>query len=185
MKSEYVNRREFLQTAAGAGVVALAGSTVMNAFGAETKTKSAKKIFECGICGHIEFNAAPDICPICKSPKDKFQLSEHIFTESAKKFKDLTALHACIIKVKKKSDLVTAEPSISVRVKIGKPVHPVTDQHHIRFIDYYIDDTYVGCLLPSINSYPAGGIEIKKAGSKVRIVALCTLHGYWTAEAAV
>ena len=29
--------------------------------------------FVCGVCGHVEFDKAPEKCPVCKSPKTAFQ----------------------------------------------------------------------------------------------------------------
>ena len=30
-------------------------------------------IFECGVCGHIEFDEAPELCLVCRSGKDAFK----------------------------------------------------------------------------------------------------------------
>jgi len=182
MDTENINRRDFLQVAAAAGIAALSASAVFNVTGAETASPQKKKIYLCGVCGHVEFGKPPERCPICRSPKEKFEQSDALFSESAAKFKSLAAEHAIIITAKKKSAVVTEAPSISVQARVGKPIHPSTDEHRIRFIDCYIDDVYVGCTLPTTRLHPAAGFEIKTPGSVIRVVALCTLHGYWQKE---
>lgn len=32
-----------------------------------------KEYYVCEVCGHVEIGGAPDICPVCKMPKDKFR----------------------------------------------------------------------------------------------------------------
>lgn len=185
MESGAIDRRKFLQTTVSASVIAFSVSSFFNVFGAKAPSKPSKNIYECGICGHIEFGITPAFCPICRSPKEKFEMNNTIFSESATKFKDTANIHSPIIIAKKKSPLVTEKPSISVQIKIGKTIHPATEKHRIRFVDCYIDDVYVGCMLPTIHSYPAGGMEIRTPGSVVRVVTLCNKHGYWQSEAAI
>jgi desulfoferrodoxin (superoxide reductase-like protein) len=185
MESVDGNRREFLQTAAAAGVVALCASNMFDGFAAPALAKPKKTIYVCQICGHLEFGAPPAVCPMCRSSKEKFETDDSIFAESENKFKSLSETHSPELVVTKKSQLVTEEPSISVQIKIGHRIHASTEEHHIRFIDCYIDDAYFGCLLPKTNSHPAAVLEIRAQGSVVRVVSRCTLHGYWQKEAAV
>jgi desulfoferrodoxin (superoxide reductase-like protein) len=185
MESVNGNRREFLQSAAAAGVVAMCASNVFDAFAAPAAAKPKKTIYVCQICGHVEFGVVPVTCPMCHSPKEKFDADDSIFTESENKYKNLSETHFPVLVVSKKSQLVTEEPSISVQIKVGQRIHTSTEEHHIRFIDCYIDDVYFGCLLPKINSHPAAILEVRTQGSVVRVVSRCTLHGYWQKEAAV
>jgi desulfoferrodoxin-like iron-binding protein len=184
MENANIARREFLQTAAAAGAVALSAG-IFGARAAENPQKVKKAIYVCQICGHVEFGTAPENCPICYASKEKFALNDALFSDAELKFKDAAAKHIPVVIAKKKSALITEEPSISVQTRIGKTLHPTLGEHHIRFIDCYIDDVYAGRMLLSLQNHPAAGFEIKTPGSTVRIVALCTLHSYWQAEATV
>jgi desulfoferrodoxin len=140
-------------------------------------------IFICGVGGHIEFGSAPDNCPVCGAPKDMFTQNDNVFTEAAEKSQEGAVKHIPAIKVNKACGLVPEEPCIDVIVRIGETLHPMEEKHHIRFIDCYIDDTYVGREFLSPGLFPATCFHLKKSGSKVRIVELCNIHGHWTAEA--
>jgi desulfoferrodoxin-like iron-binding protein len=183
MDSTNVKRREFLQTAGAAGVVALSAASLFNVQSAETALKPKKMIYVCQICGHVEFGTAPENCPICHAPKDKFEMNDALFTDAETKFKTATDKHVPVIIAKKKSPIVTEEASISAMAKIGTIIHPTTAEHHIRFIDCYIDDVYAGRSMQTLHLHPTANFDIKTPGSTVRIVALCTLHGYWQSEA--
>jgi desulfoferrodoxin-like iron-binding protein len=180
----YINRRHFIGTAV-AGIGSLCAAGLFSVSSATAPSSQKKAIYICSICGHIEFGTIPATCPMCRSAKEVFEANDAIFSESETKFKDVAQKHIPIVSVRKKSELITEGPSISVQVKIGNPIHPSTDSHRIRFIDCYIDDVYTGCFLPKINSYPAVGFEIKTPGSTVRVVALCSQHGYWQTEISV
>lgn len=177
------DRREFLQTAAAAGVVALSAGTLFGVRGAENGSAPKKRIYVCLVCGHVEFGTAPENCPICHAPKDKFEMNDALFSDAEMKYKAATDKHVPVIIARKKSPIVTEEASISVMAKIGKMIHPTTEEHHIRFIDCYIDDVYTGRVLQTLHLHPTAGFDIRTPGSKVRIVILCTLHGYWQSEA--
>lgn len=182
MKNVSVNRRDFLLSTAGAGVLAFSAAGLIDTLSAEPASKNIISIFICQVCDHVEFGAPPQTCPMCRSSTDKFERNDSVFSDALARFKDVAAEHTPILIAKKKSHLVTEAPSISVLVKIGQPIHPGTPEHLIRFIDCYIDDVFVGCLLPKSGLHPAVGVEIKATGSKVRVVSLCNQHGYWQKE---
>lgn len=182
MEQKQVNRRDFLQTAAAVGAVALTIGNTFNVFGSDSPILS---VYVCSICGHLEFNTVPGVCPVCHAAKEAFQRNDTVFTDAESKFKEKTLTHAPTVTAYSKSTLVTEEPAIAVETKIGKTLHPMEQSHYIRFIDCYIDDKYVTRLLLTLATHPTVSINIKQPGKKIRIVALCNLHGYWQSETTV
>lgn len=177
-------RRAFLQTVvAGAAIAATAGVVPV---GAESTMPSMKKgIFVCSVCGHVEFGEAPDACPVCHSPKEKFEQNDTVFSDAAAKDAHLTDKHTPILTVRKKSMLIPEAPAKEVLVRIGEKIHPMNEDHHIKFIDCYIDDKHVTRIMLTPGVYAAAQFELQTPGSRVRIVHLCNLHGYWQAEASL
>ena len=78
----------------------------------------------CNVCGHIEFGAVPDQCPVCFSSKDKFAQNDHIFTEAAEKSKEAAVKHIPFISVKKTCGLIPEESCVDIIVRIGETLHP-------------------------------------------------------------
>jgi desulfoferrodoxin-like iron-binding protein len=179
-----VSRREFLNSAV-LGAAVLAAGPIFSINAKEEPANSSAKIFVCSICGHVEFGSAPESCPICHAPKDKFSLNSSLFTDALTKFKDKEMSHAPVIAVKKESPLVADLPCKEVGVRVGKTMHPMEEAHHIKFIDWYVNDKFVTRFFTPLSLYPAVSIYVKEPGSKVRAVSWCNLHGYWQAEAAM
>lgn len=181
MKTRYVSRRSFFQTATLGAVIPVAG-TMFPTPGKADPLADTPNIFICSVCGHIEFGTAPDNCPVCHAPKEKFQQNNQVFAEAEAKNKEGGVKHLPVVLVKN-STLITEPPCQEVIVRVGKTLHPMEAAHHIRFIDGYIDDKYVARadLTPGIQ--PAACFSLKSAGSRVRIVEWCNLHSYWQAEA--
>lgn len=179
MKQQPVSRRSFLEVVSIAGIATMYSANLSKVSGSEKMPLVNKKIFVCSVCGHIEFGEAPDECPVCHASKENFTQNDALFTDVEKEFASAGDKHLPVITATKKSTMVTEQPSISVGIRIGSVIHPMVKEHHIRFIDCYIDDMYVSRLTLTLNNHPAAGIEIRKPGSKVRIVTLCNLHGHW------
>ena len=140
-------------------------------------------IFICGQCGHIEFGSAPEHCPVCFAPKDKFTQNDDVFEESAEKSKEAAVKHIPSIKVNKQCALIPEQSCLDVIIRIGETLHPMEEAHHIQFIDCYVDDTYISRILLTPGVFAAGCFHLKIVGSKVRIVEHCNIHGHWQAEA--
>ena len=139
-------------------------------------------IFVCGSCGHIEFGSAPENCPVCFAPKDKFKQNDRVFEESAEKSKEAAIKHIPSIKINKECGLIPEQSCIDVIVRIGETLHPMEESHYIRWIDCYVDDRYISRVFLSPGVYAAGCFHLKTTGQKVRIVEMCNLHGHWQAE---
>jgi desulfoferrodoxin-like iron-binding protein len=182
MLPENVSRRKFLEVSAmGAAAIAASGS-LFRARAAETAGKQAMKLFVCSICGHVEFGAAPDMCPVCHAPKDKFNQNDSLFTDAASADKGGEAAHTPVVSIVKESKLVKERPVKEVVVRVGAKLHPMEEAHHIMWIDCYVDDRYVSRIVLTPAVEPAVTFYPKSAGSKIRIVEHCNLHGHWQAE---
>ena len=142
-------------------------------------------IFVCGMCGHIEFGSAPDKCPVCSASKDRFKQNDRVFIDAEEKSKEGAVKHVPAITVVKECGLIPEQSCADVHVRVGKTLHPMEAAHFIQWVDCYVDNQHVArsLLTPGVN--PASCFHLKKAGSKVRIVEFCNIHGHWQAEAAV
>lgn len=140
-------------------------------------------VFICSVCGHVEFNEPTAICPVCKSPKEKYSRNDHVFEESAEKSKEAAVKHIPSITVNKKCGLIPDQGCVDIIVRIGATLHPMESAHFIQFIDGYIDDKHLARILLTPGVFAAGCFHLKTTGSKVKVVENCNLHGYWKAEA--
>jgi superoxide reductase len=143
------------------------------------------KIFVCGVCGHIEFKEAPDKCPACGAPRSQFKQNDKVFEEAAAKSKEAAVKHIPAVQVNHVCGLVPENDCIDLVVRVGETLHPMTPEHHIQFIDCYLDHVYAGRMLLTPAMNPAVIFHLKDKGAKVQIVEFCNLHGHWMSEAAL
>jgi desulfoferrodoxin-like iron-binding protein len=139
-------------------------------------------LFVCSVCGHVEFGSAPDRCPVCWAPKDKFSQNDRVFIEAEEKSKEASVKHIPAVTVNKVCGLIPEQHCADVIVRIGKTLHPAEPAHFIKWIDCYVDDQFVerAQLTPNVN--PAACFHLKKEGSSIRVVEFCNIHGHWQAE---
>jgi desulfoferrodoxin-like iron-binding protein len=179
-----ISRRDFLNAAA-IGSAVLAAGPVFKIAAKEALKTPMPEIYVCSICGHVEFAKAPENCPVCHAPKEKFAENNSVFTDAINNYKDAGISHTPDIVVKKKSAFISEMPATEVEVRIGKKMHPMEEQHHIRYMDFYVDDKYVSRIFLTLGSLPAATFFVKAGGTSVRIIEVCSVHGYWQAEASV
>ncbi len=142
------------------------------------------KLFICQVCGHIEFNALPDICPVCGSPKDKYVQNDNVFKESSAKSPEAEVKHVPAITVSKKCGLIPEIPCFDIFVRIGKTMHPMEEKHFIQFIECYQNDKYISRVeLKPMAVNPAACFHLKNGAGKITIVENCNIHGYWMSDA--
>ena len=139
-------------------------------------------IFICSVCGHIEFGKAPDKCPVCMSPREKYSQNDNVFIESEEKSKEAAIKHIPSITINKECKLIPELSCADIIVRIGKAIHPMEAAHYIRFIDCYVDDAYVSRVMLSPGVFAGACFHLKTKGNKVRIVENCNIHGYWQME---
>lgn len=138
------------------------------------------KVFLCNGCGHVEFNEAPGQCPVCGSTS--FTQNDSIFKESEEKSSEAAHKHIPAVSLSDTCSFIPEKECNDVNVRIGETLHPMQDNHYIRFIDCYVDDTYVGQKKLTPGLYPASCFHLQEKGSKVTIVENCNVHGYWMKE---
>ncbi len=67
----------------------------------------------------------------------------------------------------------------SINVKVGETPHPMTAQHHIRFVCLETSEGFVVRYL-DVDSAPE--VCIRFNGKPIAIYAYCNVHGLWRAE---
>ena len=138
-------------------------------------------IFICQKCGHIEFNSAPQNCPVCNATQ--FKQNDKVFDESMEKSREGAVKHIPKVQIVQKCGLIPEESCIDIIVRIGETLHPMMENHFIQFIDCYVDEKYVSRIFLTPDMNPAVILHLKSNGSKVAIVENCNIHGYWKTEA--
>lgn len=139
-------------------------------------------IFICSVCGHLEFGTAPESCPVCKSPREKYAQNDPIFEESSAKSKEAAVKHIPQVTVNRECGMIPEHPCLDIIVRIGATLHPMEEAHFIQFIDCYVDDRYVSRIMLTPGVFASGVFHIKSPGKKITIVENCNIHGYWKTE---
>jgi superoxide reductase len=139
-------------------------------------------LLKCNVCGHVAFEESSDPCPVCLAPSDGFTREGDLFGESQEKDRETSVKHIPAISVTMACGLIPETDCIDAAVRIGATLHPMEENHYIRFIDCYVDDKFAARvqLTPKLN--PAASFHLKIFGSKLTVVAWCTLHAYWKAD---
>ena len=142
----------------------------------------------CKVCGFIAIDGqAPDICPVCHSPKSVFEEKQDAIKapQDPNNLTELEKKHIPNITVVKKCGLIP-EGCHDVHVKLGEIPHPMQPEHSILHIDFYIDKEYVARVaLTPYKLNPAAALHLKAEGGTLTAVALCNLHGAWSNEAGI
>lgn len=139
-----------------------------------------ENLFQCSVCGHIEFDGAPDSCPVCGAPKNKFTSNPDIMHNDGKG----NEKHVPVIMTV--DDCGLMGDCQDVNVKIGTVEHPMEEKHYIKWIDCYINNKYAARYELTPNVKPAVGIHLPKGVSgKVTVIEYCVVHGTWMSQAAL
>jgi superoxide reductase len=138
------------------------------------------KIFICQVCGHIEFNSAPENCPVCFAKK--FTQNDSVFEESMEKSSEGAVKHIPDVKINKECGLIPESACTDILVRIGETLHPMMENHFIQWIDCYLDEKYVSRIMLTPDMNPSVVFHLKTEGSKVTIVENCNIHGYWKTD---
>jgi superoxide reductase len=138
------------------------------------------KIFICQVCGHIEFDAAPEKCPVCMA--QKFNQNDSVFEDSMRKSKEGAVKHIPEVGINKECGLIPEAACTDVLVRIGKTLHPMTENHYIQWIDCYLDKKYVSRIMLTPEMNPSVVFHLKPSGSRVIVVENCNIHGFWKTE---
>ncbi len=146
------------------------------------------KIFECKVCGHIEFDKAPEKCMVCRSPASAFSENAAAIKQPA----DATALndsekkHVPVIVVVKNCGLLPDSGCTDVHVKVGETPHVMTKEHYIRYIDLYLDHVFLSrTWLSPEKCHAAAGWHLNAQSGLITAVENCNVHGNWISEASI
>lgn len=139
------------------------------------------KTFECQICGHLAFSEAPNNCPICGAPKGRFKEIQDATNKPAdpNNLTDAEKKHTPVVNIL----------GNKVEVTVGQVIHPMTPEHHIMYVDFYINDKGIkrSSLGPSpwnpkaeLGSEPKALVELNlQEGQELKVLENCNLHGRW------
>jgi len=139
----------------------------------------------CKVCGYISITAsAPDNCPVCGAPKQSFEAKDDAINtpQDVNNLTELEKKHIPVITVVKKCGLIP-EGCTDVHAKMGEIQHPMTPEHSIIEIDFYIDKEFISRVkLTPQKLNPAAGLHLKVATGKLSVISHCNLHGAWIKE---
>ena len=143
------------------------------------------KTFVCKVCGHIEFNSAPEQCPACQAPKAAFAEDASAIKKPANPaaLTDPEKKHIPKIVVVKECGLIPGGGCYDAHVKVGEIEHVMEEKHYIRFVDYYVNYRLVAHVsFQPAGSHPAAAIHLKAASGKLTVIENCNVHGSWMNE---
>ena len=142
-------------------------------------------VFECKVCGHVEFAIPESPCLVCGSWAKAFveneeavkaqEIPEHP-TDSEKKHVPKTV-------VVKECGLIPDGTCTDVHVRVGEVEHPMTPEHYIRFIDFYLNREFISRVWLSHGTcHPAAALHLNAASGTLAALANCNKHGNWVSE---
>lgn len=138
--------------------------------------------FICGICGYISIESAPEKCPVCTAPKEKFTQNNSIFEESRAKAAEGAGKHVPVVTVQSETTIYDGADFLTVSTKIGQIQHPMEEKHFIQFIDIYADNIWVKRAQMTPLVIAAASAHLKVKPKKITVIENCNLHGYWISE---
>ena len=143
------------------------------------------KTFECSVCGHIEFDAAPETCLVCRAKSDAFKENPEAIKKPANpdELSEGDKKHIPQIVVVKECGLIPGGSCTDVHVRVGEIEHVMQPEHYIRCIDYYLDHKFVSRVWLSPGTcHPAAGLHLNASSGTVTAVENCNVHGNWMSE---
>ena len=140
------------------------------------------KIFECRVCGHVEFNEAPEKCLVCRSGQSAFVENAAAIKrpEDPENLTDGDMKHIPVMQV---TECGLMEGCTDVHATVGEIEHMMTKEHFISYVDYYLNYKFISriWLSPEVCK-PAVSMHLAVGSGRVTVVEHCNLHGNWMAE---
>lgn len=142
-------------------------------------------ILECSVCGHIEFDAAPDKCLVCRALKSFKENAAAIKKPGQTPGGEADKKHLPFIKVEADGFFAGSADSVMVKALIGEMEHPMKAEHFIRWLDFYVDAKFITrvWLSPAVNR-PAAALSVRAKSGRITVCQNCNLHGTWMMEQA-
>jgi superoxide reductase len=67
-----------------------------------------------------------------------------------------------------------------VEVTVGQITHPMLPEHHIMYVDFYINDKGITRVALEVKSEPKASVELNlQKGQELKVLENCNLHGRW------
>ena len=143
------------------------------------------KVLECKKCGHVEFEAVPDKCLVCRSPKETFAENPAALKKPANPaaLTDPEKKHIPKVTVSKQCGVVSGSPCVDVHVVVGEIPHVMEEKHYITYIDFFLNQKFVSRVWLSPNvCHPAATLHLKAATGTITVLENCNVHGNWVTE---
>jgi superoxide reductase len=157
-----MKRRDFLTTTAGLGAAGVLLGKTTSAWAKEKPADEKRlQVYLCEICGTVAEILVPGEAPIVHCGKPMKLLEEKTEGPGAEK-------HVPVIE----------KIDGGYKVKVGKVPHPMTEAHHIGFIDLIADGKVCRQFLKPGDKPEAAFLSTAKS---VTARAWCNLHGLWKA----
>ena len=140
------------------------------------------KVFKCKVCGHIEFNEAPEKCLVCRAPQSAFNENADAIKTPADpaNLTDGDKKHIPIV-VKTECGLISG--CTDVHATIGKIEHMMINEHFIDYVDYYLDYKFISRIwLSQEVCKPATSLHLAISTGKITVIEHCNIHGSWMGE---
>jgi desulfoferrodoxin (superoxide reductase-like protein) len=148
--------------------------------------------FICKKCKYIAFDQVPTICPFCAASIDNFDNNPDSLNilEHGDNVGDFEKKHIPAITLLKEFDSKRECRFTDAHVKIGEIGHNMDIDDHIRFLDFYLNEfnrnkeciARVNLKCRRLN--PEATLRLNNVTSGVlAVVAHCSTHGSWMAEA--
>ena len=146
------------------------------------------KVFECGVCGHLEFNEAPEVCLVCRAKQEAFTENPDAIKQPADpaNLTDAEKKHIPQIVVVKECGLIPNQCCTDVHVKVGEIQHVMVAEHFIRCIDYYLNDAFISRVWLSPDACnPGAALHLNAPSGTITAIENCNQHGNWMAQVEV
>ncbi|MBC8412950.1 MAG: hypothetical protein ISR96_02830 [Nitrospira sp.] len=142
------------------------------------------KTFICQICKHVAFDEAPVDCPVCGMAIENFDLKEALQKPSDPQNLNPTEMtHVPLIKVNRDCTFASESNCSGIHINIGNAEHVMESEHLIKFVDLYINKKYIARTTFTYNKLqPACSFHVNDREGKLRVIAYCNVHGYWTSR---
>ncbi|OVE73511.1 hypothetical protein BVX94_03690, partial [bacterium B17] len=135
---------------------------------------------------HIEFNEVPEKCLVCSAGKDAFSEDAEAIKKpaDADNLTDGDKKHIPQIVIVKECGLIPDGTCTDVHARIGEIEHVMTEDHYIKYLDFYLDYKFISRIWLSPEScHPAAALHLNAPSGKITVVENCNVHGSWMAEA--
>jgi desulfoferrodoxin-like iron-binding protein len=147
------------------------------------------KTFICKRCGHIAFDHAPIICPVCNAPIEHYEDNPQalVIPEDSENLHEHEKQHIPVLSVSEECVLSDGKKCIDIHVKVGEVEHVMESEHYITFLDFYLNKRYLARINFTYKRlHPAVSLRMNiDSGGVLTVVEHCTVHGNWMAEVTI